>query len=217
MEAGRMVHRSITVWCDVTTFARLPSDIRDTLRPEEVAAYRAGPEYFADRATRCAYGPMRKFFRLLGSVGKAAMRLHLYGGLEPVYTAYFGFNLVSAGRYVQVRLGPAALPGDPPPALAQVYQDIDGTMDGDENYGGWSSAADVRSVATRQWQPSDPGGCDPAQSYPVYGFGNGDYAGYAGPRRGFQYTHEDGGRLEPYKLLEWAERYFGNYPATFRV
>jgi hypothetical protein len=208
-----MVYRSITVWCGDTPFERLPADIRGALRPEEVAAYRAGPAYFTDRAARCAYRPMRKFFRLLGSGG---MRLHLYGGLEPVYTAYFGFNLMSAGRYVQVRLGPAALPGDPPPGLAQVYQDIDGTIDVEENYGGWSPAADVRSVAARMWQPSDPGGCDPAQSYPAYGFGNGDYAGYAGPRRGFMYTHEDGGRLEPYKLLGWAERYFGDYTATFR-
>ena len=209
-----MVHRSIEVWCDKTPFERLPADIRDALRPEEMKAYRAGPSYFTDRAARCAYPPTRKFFRLLGSSG--LLRLHLYGGLEPVYTAYFGFNLMSAGRYVQVRLGPAALPGDPPPALTQVYQDIDGTIDGRENYGGWLSAADVRSVAARRWQPSDPGKCDPAHSYPVYGFGNGDHAGYAGSRRAFMYTHEDGGRLEEYDLLNWAKRYFGDYAATFR-
>jgi hypothetical protein len=208
-----MVHRSIEVWCGETPFEKLPADIRNALRPEEAAAYRGGSAYFADRAARCAYRPMRKFYRLLGSAG--AMRLHLYGALEPVYTAYFGFNLLKAGRYVQIRLGPATLPGNPPPELAQVYQDIDGTIDGQENYGGWSPAAKVQSVAARKWLPNDLGGCDPAQSYPVYGFGNGDYAGYAGPRRGFQYTHEGGGRLEPYKLLDWTELYFGNYAATF--
>jgi hypothetical protein len=158
---------------------------------------------------------MRKFFRLLGSAG--TLRLHLYGEEQPVYTAYFGFNLNSAGRYLQVRLGPAKLPGDPPPGLARVYQDVDGTIDGRENYGGWGSAADMESVAAKRWQPSHPGRCDPAQSYPVYGFGNGDYAGYAGPRLGFMYTHEDGGRLEPYDLLGWAEEYFGDYAATFRT
>lgn len=159
--------------------------------------------------------PMRKFFRLLGSGG--GMRLHLYGGRKPVYTAYFGFNLISAGRYIQVHLGPAVLPGDPPSRLAQVYQDIDGTIDGYENYGGWLPAADVRSVAARRWQPAKLGGCDPEHSYPVYGFGNGDYAGYAGRKRGFLYTHEGGGELEPRDLLDWAEQYFGDYAATFRV
>lgn len=61
---------------------------------------------------------MRKFFRLLGSA--RSFRLHLYGGLEPVYTTYFGFNLLKAGRYVQVRLGPGAPPGTPPPGMAQI-------------------------------------------------------------------------------------------------
>lgn len=75
----------------------------------------------------------------------------------------------------------------------------------------------MQSVAAKRWRPSDPGGCDLVQSFPVYGLGNGDYAGYASPRRGFMYTHEDGGKLEPFKLLEWAEQYFGNYAATFKV
>ena len=75
----------------------------------------------------------------------------------------------------------------------------------------------MQSVAAKRSRPSDPGGCDLVQSFPVYGFGNGDYAGYASPRRGFMYTHEDGGKLEPFKLLEWAEQYFGNYAATFKV
>jgi hypothetical protein len=210
----RVIHRSIEVLCSDTPFDQLPADIRGALRPEEVTAYRTGLAYFTDRAPRCTYRPMRKFFKLLGSAG--TLRLHLYGGADPVYTAYFGFNLLGTGRYVQVRLGPAALPGDPPPGLAQIYKDIDGTIDGQENYGGWLPAADVRSVTARRWQPSHSGGCDPDHSYPVYGFGNGDYAGYAGPRREFLYTHEDGGRLEGYKLLEWAERYFGDYAAAFR-
>jgi hypothetical protein len=209
-----MVHRSIEVWCSDVPFNRLPADIRGALRPQEKAAYRAGPAYFTDRAASSAYRPMRNFFRLLASAG--AMRLHLYGGLEPVYTVYFGFNLIKAGRYVQVRLGPGTLPGDPPPGLAQIYQDINGTIDGYENYGGWSPAAEVRSVAACRWQPDKLNGCNPEQSYPVYGFGNGDYAGYATLKRGFLYTHESGGELESFDLLDWAKRYFGDYAATFR-
>lgn len=76
-----MVQRSIEVLSSETPFDRLPGDIREALRPEEAVVYQTGPSYFAERADQCAYRPMRKFFRLLGST--RSFRLHLYGGLEP--------------------------------------------------------------------------------------------------------------------------------------
>ena len=46
--------------------------------------------------------------------------------------------------------------------------------------------------------------------------GCGVYAGYAGRKLGFLYSHEDGGVLESHDLLGWADRYFGDYTATFK-
>jgi hypothetical protein len=68
----------------------------------------------------------------------------------------------------------------------------------------------MKSVAAKRRQPSDHDRYNLAQSFLVYGFTNGDYAGYASPRRGFMYTHDDGEKLEPFKLLKWPDRYFGS-------
>ncbi len=210
-----MVFRSIEVWYKNTPFALLPADIRAMLTPEELEAYRGGTDYFTKRAGKCVYKPMRNFFRLLG---KASLEmLHLYASDDPKYKAYFVFYLSEAERHVQVRLGSGSLPGDPPPGLSQVYQDVSGTIDGHELVGGWESAEEVETVAARRWQPNDAGGCQLDQSFLTYSFGNGDYAGYAGPERGFLYEHESGGRLEPFQLLQWAEKYFGSYEASFTV
>ena len=193
-------------------FQRLPADIRKALRPAEVEAYQGGTAYFTDRAKRCASPVVRKFFRLLGTGG--GPRLHLYAGARPVYTAFFGFNLLRAGRYVQVRLGPGMLPGDPPPELARVYQDVDGTHDGFDPCGGWESAEYIRSIAAREWQPADQGGFDPDRCHPVYSHGNGDYSGYADKKRSFLFDHERS-VLEPDDLAGLARRYFGDYADTF--
>jgi hypothetical protein len=99
-----MVLRSIKVLSSETPFERLPGDISEDLRPEELVVYKTGPSYFAERADQCAYRPMRKFFRLLGSA--KSFRLNLYGGLEPVYYAYFGFKLLKRTRYVRFDLAP---------------------------------------------------------------------------------------------------------------
>lgn len=112
-------------------------------------------------------------------------------------------------------MGSATLPGNPPAALTQIYQDINGTIDGYEDGGGWQPAEEVKSVSAHQWQPSTLNGLDPEVSVPLYSFGNGDYAGFAGTRKGFMYTHEDGGKLEPYPIIDWAKRYFGEYAKTF--
>jgi hypothetical protein len=208
-----VILRTIEVWRDKVPFDRLPADISAALRPAEAAAYRAGPAYFAGRAAGCRSRPLGRFLRRLAAA--PGMRLHLYGGAEPEFRAYFGFRLRPGGRYVQVRLGPAELPGDPPAWLAEVYREIDGTMDGDERNDGWRSAEYVQSVTDYRWGPTDPGGFDPDVSYPVYGFGNGDAAGYAGPRRAFLYEHEDGGRLTGFDLRGLATEYFGDYDRFF--
>jgi hypothetical protein len=211
------VYRSIEVFGDDLPFDRLPADIRRALTEEEAAAYREGPAYFLGRSSGCRYRPVRSFFRLLGRA--RAMRLHLYAGRRPRFRIYFGFSLLAIGRYVQVRLGPGVeLPGTPPPGLGPLYQDVGGTIDGREgppwSCGGWEPPEDVRSVAAHQWQPTDSGGYDVDQSYPVYSFGNGDFAGYAGRRRGFLFDHERS-RMEPWDLLDFAEEYFGDYPQAF--
>jgi hypothetical protein len=212
------IYRSIEVLCSDVPFDRLPADIRHALSDNEAVAYREGPGYFLNRSANCSYRPLQQFFQLLGRRG--AFRLHLYAGLRPQFRVFYGFSLLGMGAsgYVQVRLASGVeLPGDPPSDLLQLYQVIGGVIDGQnyggENYGGWVPPEDVRSVGTHQWQPTDTSGFDVDQSYPVYSFGNGDYAGYAGGGRGFLYDHERH-ILEPWDLLDYAEEYFGDYPRT---
>ena len=150
------IQRTIEIWRDELSFDRLPVNIRAALSEDEAAAYRGGPSYFQERASNCRYRPLRKFFRLLGKAG--SMSLHLYGGMLPEYRVYFGFNLRTIGRYIQLRLASdVALPGDPPPALVQLYEDIGGLIDGREISVLWEEPEEMQSVGARRWQPSRHG------------------------------------------------------------
>jgi hypothetical protein len=88
-----------------------------------------------------------------------------------------------------------------------------GLIDGREYSVFWDAPEDLQSIAAHRWQPSDTGGCDLGESYPLFSCGNGDAYGYAGPKKTFLFDHERS-RLEPYDLVGYAEAYFGDYPRT---
>ena len=205
--------RTIELWHDEYRLDELPEDIRRSFSPSEMRAY-ADPEgYFRERAAACAFPPLRQFLELLGS--EPCVLLHLYGGKEPIYSVYFGVNLRSTGRFIQVRLASGvALPGEPPPELAMVYREFGGIIDGREYVGGWNEPEDVKSIRDLQWEPNETAGFTVERSYPIYSHGNGDYLGYGDHSRGFLYDHERHS-IEGEDLIDFLGRYFGDYGEMF--
>jgi hypothetical protein len=74
-------------WKDVP-FDRLPQDLRAALTDDEATAYRAGPTYFREMASRCSFAPIEEF--LLALSAAEYMYVHFYAEMEPEYRVYFG-------------------------------------------------------------------------------------------------------------------------------
>jgi hypothetical protein len=189
----------------------VPESHRHLLRAEELAALRNPARYFSRLARGAKPLSFRRWLQELSRCDvRPVLELHT-GGLPGVQSDAFLRFFLLGGASPAVRLRSGALLRNLPPALAEVYDLIDGTNhDGFDRAGGLWRAKGLGRYPVSQtgaWFAEDKP-LDPDAFFAFYDDGSGDMLCYAPDDRAAWYKHEIGMLEETDPLPVMVGRYF---------
>jgi hypothetical protein len=226
IEKNEMGGKSVYVFSE-DGLADVPKSHRLLVGRVERLALADPARYLHDLAAKAKRPVLRRWLKMLADCESCFLELHtasnrLFPGFPP--EAYFRFSLDNDSapgiRLRSAETSPSGLDKtisswsaktipSPPPALAEVYELIDGINQcGYGMEGGLLSAADISPVAQTGFWLSETNTVDPETCLLFYDTPCGDMLCFQPPNRAVWYAHEVGELRRAGSLRSLVDRYF---------
>jgi hypothetical protein len=197
----------------VRDLAKVPAAHRRLVGRSERLALADPARYFHDLAGRAKRRPLRQWLKILADCANCFLELHTASSASfPGFpsAAYFRF-ILDNGSAPAVKLRSAQAIPSLPPALAEVYELIDGINHCGYGMGGeLFSASDVAPFAGTEFWLSGANTVEPETCMLFYDTLNGDMLCFQPPDEAVWYVHEIGELRPVGSLRSLVDRYFRN-------